>query len=135
MVSVHFRVRVAQTGLELERSRNSSGTGDRMFGEPLTFVLGDRSDKRILGAVHVATVGMRVGGRREVRLAFHDPDFGYRIYPQDERGRWIALHPWTEIVVELELDAIRQDAPPTGVWDHAQRGLHWAQAIWSDARS
>lgn len=129
VVSVHCRVRVAATGKELERTRGSSGTGSRMYGEPFTFVLGDRREARVLGAVHAATIGMRVGGRREVRVAFHDPDFGYRTYPQDEQGRRIALHPWTELVIEVELEQIELAAPKLDV---LQRAMRWAHIVWSE---
>mmetsp|Transcript_50030 Transcript_50030/g.117216 ORF Transcript_50030/g.117216 Transcript_50030/m.117216 type:complete len:224 (-) Transcript_50030:248-919(-) len=117
IVSVHCRVRVAATGLEVERTRDSSGSGNRNFGEPLVFVLGD-PNSGFIGAVHVATVGMRAGGKREVRLAFQDPDFGYQLYPMDEQGRQIVLHPWSEIIIEVELEEIRPlkpEAAPTGL--------------------
>lgn len=135
VVSVHCRMSIAATGVELERTRGSSGTGARMFGEPLTFVLGDPRETHVLGAVHIATVGMRVGGKREVRVAFHDPDYGYRTYPQDERGRRIALHPWTEVVVEVELEEIKSlSRPVLDVGQYMQRLTRWAENVWSERR-
>ncbi|KAJ1624935.1 hypothetical protein T492DRAFT_911299 [Pavlovales sp. CCMP2436] len=107
----------AAEGMIVERTRDSSGSGNRNFGEPLVFVLGD-PNSGFIGAVHVATVGMRAGGKREVRLAFQDPDFGYQLYPMDEQGRQIVLHPWSEIIIEVELEEIRPPKPeaaPTGL--------------------
>jgi hypothetical protein len=123
VVSVHCRVRIAESGVELERTRGSSGSGDRMYGEPMVFVLGDVGGAAgVLGAVHVATVGMRAGGVREVRVAFQDPDFGYRTLPQDEQGRRVVLHSWAELLVEVELQEIRHLIKPRAdPWASMQR--------------
>jgi hypothetical protein len=128
VVSVHSRVLVATSGLELERTRGASGSGDRMYGEPHVFVLGDTNTDGVLGAIHIATVGMRAGGKREVRVAFQDPDFGYRRLPQDEQGRRVVLHPWTELLIEVELVEIRsfvRPKPLAEAWARLERLSPW----------
>lgn len=105
-VSIHYRVTVAESGDELDRTRDAPGFLDRMFGEPAVFKLGDLSKKRVIGGIHEAVRGMHVGGKRVVRMVLKDPEFGYDTLPPDTQGRPIILHPWTDLIIEVELVSI-----------------------------
>ena len=119
-VTVHYKVTLLGDDSVLEETR-TSGYGDRDYGQPLTFELGDLGDVAVLRALHAAVLDMRVGGRRRVRTALGEPDFGYRHPPdavsRDFEGRRIPRSfqvDWL-IDVEIALLAVSDQPPPSAV--------------------
>lgn len=118
-VTVHYRVTLIGDDTIVEDTR-ASGYGDRDFGQPLTFELGDLGNSAVLRALHAAVLDMRVGGRRRVRTAMGEPDFGYReepagVYTRDCEGRRVPRKfqaDWL-IDVEISLLAVSNQPPPS----------------------
>ena len=74
-VSVHYTVRLLGDDTILEDTR-STGSGDRNYGLPAQFSLGELQDESVLRALHLCVMGMRTGGRRRLRTTLGDADFG-----------------------------------------------------------
>ena len=75
-VTVHYCVKLVGDGTVLDDTRKS-GFGDRDYGQPSQFELGDLGDAAVLRALHAAVLDMRVGGRRRVRCSLTQPYFGF----------------------------------------------------------
>mmetsp|Transcript_14202 Transcript_14202/g.36771 ORF Transcript_14202/g.36771 Transcript_14202/m.36771 type:complete len:216 (-) Transcript_14202:228-875(-) len=113
--SVHYRVTIAATGAELDRTRDAPGFLNRNYGEPFVFEVGDTTRGDVIGAMHVTVRGMHVGGKRLVRMVLKDPDYGYEELPSDMQGRTFVLHPWTDVVLEVELVSLGTSNPRAGL--------------------
>ena len=74
-VTCHYIVRLVGDGTVIEDTR-TSGLGDRDYGQPCQFELGNLSEG-VVGALHAGVLDMRVGGRRRIRTCLMEPDFGY----------------------------------------------------------
>ena len=119
-VTLHYAVRLVGDGAIVEDTR-TSGCGDRTYGEPLRFELGDLGDAAVLRALHVAVLDMRVGGARRLRTTLLEPHFGYRYPPplveRNAEGRKVvrSMHGDWLIDVTVELLAV-DDARPLPLW-------------------
>ena len=145
-VRVHITTSLVGDGTLVEATR-TSGLGDRDYGQPLHFQLGDMGSPDVLRALHPTIVNMRVGGRRRVRTSLLDPNWGYRdmprlytrrvvcerdsnqnpVGPRHVQGDWLM-----DVVVELE--AVSHEEPARGAG--AGLGLAAAQLVdWVRARA
>jgi hypothetical protein len=119
-VSLHYSVRLLGDGTLVEDTR-SSGYGDRDYGEPVEFMLGDLGDAKVLRALHAAALDMRVGGRRRVRTSLSEPHFGYRdtptVYQVRANGLKVLrrLHQDWLVDVEVELVAVQHERPAASI--------------------
>ena len=118
-VAVHYTVRLLGDDTVLEDTR-TSGYGDRDYGRPAQFSLGELQDESVLRALHLCVMGMHTGGRRRVRTTLGDADFGYREMPRvlDEhllprffKGEWL-------MDIEVTLVAVRPERPSR--WERAR---------------
>ena len=80
-VSAHVRVTLLGDGTVVEDTRKS-GRGDRDYGQPLVFQLGDLGAANVLRALHPVVLDMRVGGQRRVRTSLTDKNWGYKEMPR-----------------------------------------------------
>eukprot|EP00964_Phaeocystis_antarctica_P075266 scaffold46411_cov68-Phaeocystis_antarctica.AAC.6 len=80
-VAVHYTVRLLGDDSILADTR-TTGYGDRDYGRPEQFLLGELQDASVLRALHLCALGMQVGGRRRVRVNLGDADFGYLEIPR-----------------------------------------------------
>ena len=117
-LTLHYRVVLVGDGSVVDDTR-SSGYGDREYGTPLQFELGDLRDKTVLRALHATALDMRVGGRRRVRTRLLDPSFGYLadalprvLERRDGRAMYRRLQGDWLIDVEVELLAAAATRPP-----------------------
>ncbi len=115
-VSVHYVVRLVGDGTILDDTRRS-GLGDREYGQPFSFELGDLLDMTVLRALHPCVLDMRVGGVRRVRTAVGEPSFGYRSPPVllEEYNHKMAprqLQPDWLVDVEVSLESAAAQRPP-----------------------
>jgi hypothetical protein len=125
-VNVHVSVFLVGDGTLLESTR-TSGRGDRDYGQPLCFQLGDLSAAGAVRALHPAVLNMRGGGRRRVRTCVLDDNWGYRdgeeprLYVPREVGerdfnqsrvarRHVQADWLMEVVVELK--SVSHEPPP-----------------------
>mmetsp|Transcript_58140 Transcript_58140/g.126281 ORF Transcript_58140/g.126281 Transcript_58140/m.126281 type:complete len:327 (+) Transcript_58140:114-1094(+) len=113
-VTVHYVVRVLGNGVEVENTR-ASGYGDRAYGEPHRFRLGDLQSPETLRLLHFCVDGMRVGGKRRARTLVADRDFGYRHAPQlyDENYKKYSLEESWLMDVEVSLVGVSTEPPLT----------------------
>ena len=115
---VHYVVRLVGDNSVVEATR-TSGYGDRDYGAPVTFEIGNLADPTALRALHSAVLDMRVGGRRRLRTAVGEPDFGYRNAPpctqRDAHDRRVPRNLQRDWLmdVEVELVAVSSEPPPT----------------------
>lgn len=80
-VHAHAVVTLVGDGTVVEDTR-TSGKGDRDYGEPLCFQLGDLSSDNVLRALHPTILDMRAGGCRRVRTNLLNKNWGYRELPR-----------------------------------------------------
>ena len=119
-VELHYVVRLLGDGSVIEDTR-ASGYGDRDYGAPLRFELGNLGDAAALRALHPAALDMRVGGVRRVRTSLIEPHFGYRVAPRvlerDFEGRQthrVLQGDWLiDVTVEL---VTASEKPPSPRW-------------------
>ena len=118
-VKVHYTTRLIGDGSLIEDTR-TSGFGDRDYGEPCFFELGDMKDPSVLRVLHSAALDMRVGGKRRVRTSLLEPSFGYRrppkvtevresdgmTVPRRLQGDWL-------MEVDMQLEAVQTERPPS----------------------
>ena len=119
-VAVHYTIRLVGDGSVLVDTR-TSGYGDRDYGCPEEFTLGQLQDESVLRALHACVIDMHTGGRRRVRTSLSDPDFGYRELPiiRDDKfhKRWL-VGDWL-MDVEVSLESVRPERP--GRWERVVR--------------
>lgn len=118
-ITLHYVARLVGDGSVVEDTR-SSGWGDRFYGQPLRFRLGDLGDDAVLRVLHAAVLDMRTGGRRRIRTALSDPTFGYRELPgvterQGGQVRYRQLQGDWLVDVEVELLAVDEQPPQRGI--------------------
>ena len=128
-VTVHLRATLVGDGSQLEETR-TSGYGDRDYGKPVQFQLGDLSAHGVLRALHPVVLHMRVGGQRRVRTCVLDDNWGYRedhipklfvprvvgerdsnrvpVARRKVQGDWLM-----DVVIDLE--KVEKERPPTMV--------------------
>jgi len=112
-VSVHYSARLVGDGTILEDTR-SSGRGDRFYGRPLQFEVGELGDAAVLRALHACVLDMREGGERRVRTNVHDPDLGYtKAQVADLTSRPLQADWFVDLRVTLV--GVRPQRPP--VWE------------------
>lgn len=113
LATVHYTVRLVGDGTLLEDTRNS-GYGERDYGAPLSFRLGELSDRRILRALHLCALDMRVGGVRRVRTCLLDSDFGYTRTPEipTARSYRVKRELGADWLIDLELELVALQPPP-----------------------
>lgn len=133
-VTVHYSVRLLGDDSLIEETR-TSGYGERDFGEPLTFELGDLGDDAVLRVLHAAVLDMRVGGCRRVRTGLTDEAFGYRtmppVYLRDANGtRYLRQYQGDWLMdVQVELLAVSRRPPQSRYAALAERLL--PEAAWA----
>lgn len=111
-VAVHYTVRLLGDDSILADTR-TTGYGDRDYGRPEQFLLGELQDASVLRALHLCALGMQVGGRRRVRVNLGDADFGYleiprvldaHLLPRLLKGDWL-------MDVEVTLVSVQPERP------------------------
>ena len=111
-VAVHYTVRLLGDDSILADTR-TTGYGDRDYGRPEQFLLGELQDASVLRALHLCALGMQVGGRRRVRVNLGDADFGYieiprvldaHLLPRLLKGDWL-------MDVEVTLVSVKPERP------------------------
>jgi len=111
-VAVHYTVRVLGDDSIIADTR-TTGHGDRDYGRPEQFLLGELQNESVLRALHLCTLGMQVGGRRRIRVTLGDADFGYievplvldsQLRPRLLKGDWL-------MDVEVTLVSVRPERP------------------------
>ena len=117
-VSVHYTTRLVGDGSVIEDTR-TSGYGDRDYGKPCQFELGDLGDSAVLRALHVGALDMRVGGVRRVRTSLLDKTFGYHepplaLEPRGSDGRPVQRRMQGDWLIDIEitLEAVAAERPP-----------------------
>ena len=140
-VSVHFTAKLVGDGTIVEATR-SSGLGDRAYGQPLRFQLGDLGSADVPRALHPAILNMRVGGRRRVRTSLLDPNWGYRETPKLYVRREIGERDWNlsraaprhvqgdwlvDLVVQLE--DVSTEEPPGALALMVGEAKQWFRSI------
>ena len=110
-VSVHYSARLVGDGTILEDTR-SSGRGDRFYGRPLQFEVGELGDAAVLRALHACVLDMREGGERRVRTNVYDPDFGYTKEGAAELVEGRVLQADWLVDVRVHLVDVRPARPP-----------------------
>lgn len=118
--SVHYEVRLVGDGTLVE-STKSSGYGDRTYGEPLLFEVGNLRDAQVLRSLHATVLDMRVGGVRRVRTCLKQAEFGYRELPEvieRHEGGLVRrpLHGDWLMDVTIHLIAVDSQRPGSAVW-------------------
>ena len=111
-VAVHYTVRVLGDDSIIADTR-TTGHGDRDYGRPEQFLLGELQNESVLRALHLCTLAMQVGGRRRIRVTLGDADFGYievplvldsQLRPRLLKGDWL-------MDVEVTLVSVRPERP------------------------
>jgi hypothetical protein len=119
-VAVHYTVRLIGDDSILADTR-TTGYGDRDYGRPEQFLLGELQDASVLRALHLCVLGMQVGGRRRVRVNLGDADFGYleiprvldaHLLPRLLKGDWL-------MDVEVTLVSVKPERPSR--WERTRR--------------
>jgi hypothetical protein len=131
-VVVHYVVRLVGDGTVLDDTRRS-GCGDRDYGEPFGFELGDLRDLTVLRALHPCVLDMRVGGVRRVRTTLLEPSFGYRRMPvhlEERHDRLVERTLGGDWLVDIEVSLVDASPvrPPTGLAALVES----AKAVWAD---
>ena len=118
-VAVHYTVRLLGDDSILADTR-TTGYGDRDYGRPEQFSLGELQNESVLRALHLCVLGMHVGGRRRVRVNLGDADFGYldiprvldaHLLPRLLKGDWL-------MDVEVTLVSAKPERP--SLWERTQ---------------
>ena len=107
-LTLHYSVQLVGDGTSIEDTR-TSGYGDRPYGQPLQFELGDLGDLDVLRALHSTALDMRVGGVRRVRTSLLEPDFGYRDLPtliESREGRKVIRRLQGDWLVDVTVDLL-----------------------------
>lgn len=127
-VAVHYAVRLVGDGSLVEDTR-SSGYGDRAYGQPLRFELGNMGDEDVLRVLHVAVLDMHVSGRRRARACLSQPDFGYREKPRTiERrgdGRKVVRRLEGDWLIDVEVELV--DVLPVRPPGFFEQPVTWLQ--------
>ena len=127
-VTVHYTVTLLGDDTVIEETR-TSGYGDRDYGQPLTFEVGDLGDNAALRALHAIVLDMRVGGRRRGRTAIAEPDFGYReppagVYSRDCEGRRYERRLQGDWLIDVEVSLLSvSDHPPPSPYARLARSV------------
>lgn len=127
-VAVHYTVRLIGDNSILVDTR-TSGYGDRDYGRPEQFSLGELQDASVLRALHLCVLGMQVGGRRRVRVNLGDADFGYleiprvldgHLLPRILKGDWL-------MDVEVTLVSVKPERPSR--WERTRQ---FCEGVWNN---
>mmetsp|Transcript_12173 Transcript_12173/g.26289 ORF Transcript_12173/g.26289 Transcript_12173/m.26289 type:complete len:204 (-) Transcript_12173:373-984(-) len=104
-VRVQYIVRLLGDGSLIEDTQHS-GWGNRAYGQPFEFTLGDIEDDAVLRALHACVLDMRVGGRRRVRTSILNPLFGYKTLPQVRDARWKVRSLERDWLIDVEVTLV-----------------------------
>ena len=115
--SVHYVCKLLGDGTVVEDTRNT-GWGDRDYGQPVYFDVGDIGNHDVLRALHPCVLDMRAGGTRRVRVCMCDPDFGYKKKPtlMDSRKWGLKREVANDWLLDIEVTLVDVQKKKVGWW-------------------